>query len=108
MQMQMQICCLDSLPKDNRAARYTIYSIPPLHPSPCPSHPLILAGSSLAGLELVEIPSANVQAALVLVHALPEVTDLGLASATLAVVVGGLVLLGKIGGCGLLLSGLRG
>ena len=36
---------------------------------------LVLACGSLAGLELIEVPSANVQAALVLVHASAEVVD---------------------------------
>lgn len=37
--------------------------------------PLVLAGSGLARLELVKVPAADGQVALVLVHAAPEVAD---------------------------------
>jgi hypothetical protein len=37
--------------------------------------PLVLAGCGLACLELVQVPAADGQAALVLVHALAEVVD---------------------------------
>ena len=40
---------------------------------------LVLGGSLLAGLELVKIPAADREVALVLVHALAEVHDIGLA-----------------------------
>jgi len=44
-------------------------------PSFYSSSPLVLAGSSLARLELVKVPAADGKVALVLVHAAPEVGD---------------------------------
>jgi len=44
-------------------------------PSFYSSSPLVLAGSSLARLELVKVPAADGEVALVLVHAAPEVGD---------------------------------
>ena len=63
-------------------------------------HSLILASGALARLELVEIPSADGQAALVVVHALAEVANVGLAWSGLGLLaeVGLLVLGGKVGG----------
>ena len=40
------------------------------------SSPLVLAGGSLARLELVKVPAADGKVALVLVHAAPEVGDI--------------------------------
>jgi hypothetical protein len=48
--------------------------------SPLP-HALVLARRLLARLELVQVPSADGQAALVVVHALAEVVDVGSARA---------------------------
>jgi len=58
--------------------------------------PLVLAGSGLARLELVKVPAANGQVALVLVHAAPEVADILCANAGSLVlgVHGGLAVLG--------------
>lgn len=67
---------------------------------------LVLRGSRLAGLELVEVPAANGQAALVLVHAAAEVGNVGLAGLGSLVVgrsVGAVV--GRVGDLGLLLNG---
>jgi hypothetical protein len=72
---------------------------------------LILASSLLAGLELVQVPATDIQASLVLVHALPEVTNLGLACAIGALSVVGsllLVLLSEVGRLSLLGSGFGG
>ena len=62
-----------------------------------PSHlRLVLAGGSLARLELVKVPAADGQVALVLVHAAPEVADVLCAHAGSLVlgVHGGLAVLG--------------
>lgn len=62
-----------------------------------PSHlRLVLAGGSLARLELVKVPAADGQVALVLVHAAPEVADILCANAGSLVlgVHGGLAVLG--------------
>jgi hypothetical protein len=64
------------------------------------SSPLVLAGSSLARLELVKVPAADGEVALVLVHAAPEVGDVLCANA------GGLVL-GVHGGLAVLVLGER-
>ena len=58
--------------------------------------PLVLAGSGLARLELVKVPTADGQVALVLVHAAPEVGDVLRAHAGSLVlgVHGGLAVLG--------------
>jgi len=60
------------------------------------SSPLVLAGSSLARLELVKVPAADGKVALVLVHAAPEVGDVLCANARGLVlgVHGGLAVLG--------------
>jgi hypothetical protein len=55
---------------------------------------LVLAGSGLAGLKLVEVPAADLHVALVVVHALGEV--LGGTGAVVAVLLG-LVLRGLLG-----------
>lgn len=65
---------------------------------------LVLASRLLAGLQLIQIPSTDVQAALVVIHALPEVANLGLASTALLGRVVGLVLLCEVGVLGLLLG----
>lgn len=73
-----------------------------------PSSLLVLARRLLAGLELVEVPAADAQVAVVLVHAVVERLDVAGARAgglALALaLVGGLVLLRKVG----VLSGLGG
>ena len=58
--------------------------------------PLVLAGSGLARLELVKVPTADGQVALVLVHTAPEVADVLCAHAGSLVlgVHGGLAVLG--------------
>ena len=58
--------------------------------------PLVLAGGSLARLELVKVPAADGKVALVLVHAAPEVGDILCANAGSLVlgVYGGLAVLG--------------
>lgn len=58
--------------------------------------PLVLAGSGLARLELVKVPTADGQVALVLVHAAPEVADVLCANTGSLVlrVHGGLAVLG--------------
>ena len=58
--------------------------------------PLVLAGSGLARLELVKVPAADGQVAMVLVHAAPEVADVLCAHAGSLVlgVHGGLAVLG--------------
>lgn len=60
------------------------------------SSPLVLAGSSLARLELVKVPAADGKVALVLVHAAPEVGNVLCANARGLVlgVHGGLAVLG--------------
>ena len=65
-------------------------------PSFYSSSPLVLAGSSLARLELVKVPAADGKVALVLVHAAPEVGDILCAHAGSLVVGvhGGLAVLG--------------
>ena len=68
---------------------------------------LVWAGGGLASLELIEVPSANGQRALVLVHALPEVADIGLAGAG-CLVAGVLVSVGIGGGLGCCLGGCGG
>lgn len=78
-----------------------------LHP-PLTNVPLILASRRLASLKLIQVPSTDVQAPLVIIHALPEVADLGLASASLRRGHVGLVLLREVGRGGLLFSGGRG
>lgn len=67
---------------------------------------LVLRGSRLASLELVEVPTANGQTALVLIHAATEVGDISLASSG-SLVVGGSVsaVVGRVGDS---LSGLLG
>lgn len=57
---------------------------------------LVLRSSSLAGLELVEVPAADGEGALVLVHALAEVGDIGFAGSGRLV---GLALVGVGVGC---------
>lgn len=57
---------------------------------------LVLRSSSLASLELVEVPAADGEGALVLVHTLAEVGDIGLASSRCLV---GLALVGVGVGC---------
>lgn len=82
-----------------------------LNPTPIISSTLILASGLLACLELVQVPSTDVQASLVVIHALPEVADLSLACAVGALSVVGsllLVLLSEVGGLSLLGSGLGG
>jgi hypothetical protein len=69
-------------------------------PSFYSSSPLVLAGGSLARLELVKVPAADGEVALVLVHAAPEVGDVLCANA------GGLVL-GVHGGLAVLVLGER-
>jgi hypothetical protein len=49
---------------------------------------LVLRGSRLAGLELIEVPAANVQTALILIHAATEVGDVRLAGSGSLVAVG--------------------
>jgi len=70
--------------------------------------PLVLAGGSLARLELVKVPAADGKVTLVLVHAAPEVGDVLCANARSLVlgVHGGLAVLGlgkrlvdRCGGC---------
>jgi hypothetical protein len=77
-------------------------------PSFYSSSPLVLAGSSLARLELVKVPAADGEVALVLVHAAPEVGDVLSANAGglvlgvhhgLAVLVLGQRLVGRRSGC---------
>lgn len=60
---------------------------------------LVLASSRLARLQLIEVPSTDSQAALVLVHALAELVDVVCASAGLRHLRGSriLVLLGELG-----------
>lgn len=53
---------------------------------------LILLSSSLAGFQLVKVPSANSHVALVLIQALAEVANVGLASRSLPRAVGGTAL----------------
>ena len=48
-----------------------------LAPLASSSSGLILAGSSLAALKLVQIPATDRQVALIVVHALPEVLNVG-------------------------------
>lgn len=82
-----------------------------LDPTPTISSVLILTSGLLARLELVQIPAADVQASLILIHALPEVADLSLARAVGALGVVGsllLVLLGEVGRLSLLGGGLGG
>jgi hypothetical protein len=72
-----------------------------------PSHnPLVLTGGGLACLELVQVPSTDSQAALVLVHALAEVVDVGATCAGRLHLGGALVLLGEVGGLGRRCGGL--
>ena len=86
-------CNIDSL-----AIISSICSIPPTS--------LVLTSGSLARLELVQVPSADGQAALVLVHALAEVVDVGAACAGRLHLCGALVLLGEVGGLGRRCGGL--
>src|SRR5262245_34356090 len=91
-------------PRTSSADAYAKYSNPrsPLVFSPCL---LVLRSCLLTSLQLVQIPAANGQAALVLVHALAEVVDVGLAGAALVRVAHLLVLLGEIRVLGRLLGG---
>lgn len=57
---------------------------------------LVLSSRSLASLELIQIPAANGQAALVLIHALAEVVDVRGACTRLLRLRRGLVLLCEI------------
>lgn len=89
------------------ALRFYAFLLFPYSPlmSSCP--PLVLAGSLLAGLELVKVPSADVQRALVLVHALAEVVDVrGTCALLLALVAAGVVC-ALLEGRGLRLGGRR-
>lgn len=64
---------------------------------PTTNTPLVLRSSLLARLQLIQIPPANRQAALVIVHALAEVVDVGLARAALVRLLRLLVLLSEVG-----------
>lgn len=82
---------MHSLP-DNHA-----YAMSPPHLHYPPST-LVLSRGRLARLELVQVPSADGQAALVLVHALAEVIDVSRTRARrLLHLCRGLVLLGEVG-----------
>ena len=90
-------------PLDSRL--FSIQSFSP--PFRCISLSLLVVRSSLlASLELVQVPAADRQATLVLIHALAEVVDVGRANAAALlrrVVL--LVLLGEVGALGRLLGG---
>lgn len=68
-------------------------------------HPLVLRSSLLARLQLIQIPPADGQAALVLIHALAEVVDVRLAGAALVGSLALLVLLREVGVLGRGLGG---
>lgn len=72
----------------------------PCPPGPCPPSHLVLAGGSLAGLELLHVPSADRHVALVLVHAVGEALGGEGAVGAPLVVLGLLRGLGRgLGGC---------
>ena len=79
---------MSSLCTEEEIALTLSYAVlaPPLakyHPSSFDR--LVLAGSLLASLELIKVPSTDSQRALVLIHASSEVVDIGLASSWLTV-----------------------
>ena len=65
---------------------------------------LVLTRTRLTRLQLIQVPPADIQTALVIIHALPEVLDIALAGAAAALAVLGvvcLVLVCEVGGlCG--------
>ena len=79
-------------------------SYPHIIPNSLSIH-LVLRRSLLACLQLVQIPSANRQAALVLIHAFAEVVDVSRACTALCRCVDLLVLLRKVGVLGRVFGG---
>jgi hypothetical protein len=95
--MQMQIFCPPSIHASTHHS--------PSHPCSVPKYlnNLVLARTRLACLQLIQVPSTDVQTALVVIHAFPEVLNIALARAAAVLALLGvvcLVLVCEVGGLG--------